>query len=275
MIYIMLTAMRPLVIQHDPVARQPNSVPTLLRRYWSVKGERRILPRHLRDEIFVVRSGKEEFRHNGQLVSGRPSPGPLTRKYEDFLRGPAKATGDNAGQKDEFDFVEPVSAAFPIQALVRLVNGPVKDTGMLIGSGNQMIDNTDPDYSEHLITDPDSDQYKHLSFGSPAALEVSEYGRGLARQRKGKHGADLISILVNRRRDAHQRRSCDVREGSPHLCLGSALARMKIRLMFIELIPRLVSIDLNGEVTRVRSNFVNGIKKFPVRVHPLTPEVEH
>jgi len=46
-------------------------------------------------------------------------------------------------------------------------------------------------------------------------------------------------------------------------------------LMFIELIPRLVSIDLNGEVTRVRSNFVNGIKKFPVRVHPLTPEVEH
>jgi cytochrome P450 len=64
-------------------------------------------------------------------------------------------------------------------------------------------------------------------------------------------------------------------KGSPHLCLGSALARMKIRLMFIELIPRLVSIELNGEVTRVRSNFVNGIKKFPVRVHPPTPEVEY
>ena len=59
---------------------------------------------------------------------------------------------------------------------------------------------------------------------------------------------------------------------SPHLCLGSALAWMKIRLMFTELIPRLVSIELNGEVTR--SNFVNGIKQFPVRVHPLTPEVE-
>lgn len=60
-------------------------------------------------------------------------------------------------------------------------------------------------------------------------------------------------------------------KGSPHLCLGSALARMEIRLMFIEL----VSIDRNGEVTRVRTNFVNGIKKFPVRVHPLTPEVAH
>ena len=55
-------------------------------------------------------------------------------------------------------------------------------------------------------------------------------------------------------------------KGSPHACLGSSLARMEIRLMFTELIPRIASIELNGEVTRVRSNFVNGIKKFPVRV---------
>ena len=75
---------------------------------------------------------------------------------------------------------------------------PVEDTGRLIDWGNQMIGNTDPDYSEHLITDPDSDQYKHLPFRSPAALEVFEYGRELARQRKGGDGTDLISILVNR-----------------------------------------------------------------------------
>ena len=36
--------------------------------------------------------------------------------------------------------------------------------------------------------------------------------------------------------------------------------------MFAELVPRLASIELNGDVTRVRSNFVNGIKKFPVKV---------
>ena len=101
-------------------------------------------------------------------------------------------------QNDEFDFVEQISADFPIQVLVRLLDVPVEDTGKLIDWGNQMIGNTDPDYSEHLITDPDSDQYKHLPFRSPAALEVFEYGRDLARQRKGKDGTDLISILVNR-----------------------------------------------------------------------------
>jgi cytochrome P450 len=251
---------------------------------------------------------------------------------------------------------------------------------MLIDWGNQMIGNTDPDYSEHLITDPDSEKYKHLPFRSPAAVEVFEYGRELARKRKGGDGTDLISILVNRtpedgepmtasdfdnyflllvvagnettrhtisqsmraliehpdqlrilrerpelipsaveeflrwaspvyhfRRTATRdvelggkqikkddkvvmwfasgNRDADVFDdpyrfdvtrtdidhvtfgkGSPHLCLGNALARMEIRLMFTELIPRLASIDFNGEVTRVRSNFVNGIKKFPVSV---------
>lgn len=56
-------------------------------------------------------------------------------------------------------------------------------------------------------------------------------------------------------------------KGGPHFCLGNQLARMEIRIMFEELIPRLAGgIGLTGDVTRVRSNFVNGIKKFPVKV---------
>ncbi|TQS43905.1 cytochrome P450 [Cryptosporangium phraense] len=57
-------------------------------------------------------------------------------------------------------------------------------------------------------------------------------------------------------------------KGSPHLCMGNNLARMEIRLMFEELLPRLGSIEPTGDVTRIRSNFVNGIKKFPVRITP-------
>ncbi len=57
-------------------------------------------------------------------------------------------------------------------------------------------------------------------------------------------------------------------KGSPHLCLGNALARLEIRLMFQELLPRIEKIELAGDVTRIRSNFVNGIKKFPVKITP-------
>jgi cytochrome P450 len=55
-------------------------------------------------------------------------------------------------------------------------------------------------------------------------------------------------------------------KGSPHFCLGAALARLEIRIMFEELLPRISGIDLAGEVRRVRSNFVHGIKELPVTV---------
>jgi len=51
-----------------------------------------------------------------------------------------------------------------------------------------------------------------------------------------------------------------------HSCLGSHLARLEIRIMFETLLPRLASIEQAGDIIRVRSNFVNGIKRFPVRV---------
>ncbi|GAB7003082.1 cytochrome P450 [Nocardioides sp. AN3] len=57
-------------------------------------------------------------------------------------------------------------------------------------------------------------------------------------------------------------------KGSPHLCLGNALARLEIRLMFEELLPRIADIELAGDVKRIRSNFVNGIKRFPVTITP-------
>jgi len=52
----------------------------------------------------------------------------------------------------------------------------------------------------------------------------------------------------------------------PHTCLGANLARLEIRILFEELLPRLASIEQTGEIERVRSNFVNGVKRFPVRI---------
>ena len=54
--------------------------------------------------------------------------------------------------------------------------------------------------------------------------------------------------------------------GGPHFCLGAHLARLETKILFQELLPRLASIELAGPVERIRSNFVNGIKRMPVRV---------
>lgn len=50
-----------------------------------------------------------------------------------------------------------------------------------------------------------------------------------------------------------------------HYCLGAALAKMEIRALFAELIPRLRSIESAGPAELSRSIFVGGHKHLPIR----------
>jgi cytochrome P450 len=59
---------------------------------------------------------------------------------------------------------------------------------------------------------------------------------------------------------------CSFGPGGPHHCLGAYLARLEIRIMFEELLPRLGELELAGPVRRIRSYFANGYKEMPVRV---------
>jgi cytochrome P450 len=54
--------------------------------------------------------------------------------------------------------------------------------------------------------------------------------------------------------------------GGPHVCLGAHLARLEVRVMFEEMVPRLKSLEVTGPIERLRSNFINGVKHMPVRV---------
>ncbi len=50
-----------------------------------------------------------------------------------------------------------------------------------------------------------------------------------------------------------------------HVCLGQHLARLEMRILMEELLPRFKSIELAGEPARVESTFVGGLKRLPVR----------
>ena len=53
-----------------------------------------------------------------------------------------------------------------------------------------------------------------------------------------------------------------------HFCLGTHLARLEMRVMFEEIIPRLRHPKLVGDIEYTRSNLVNGIKRMQITFDP-------
>jgi len=49
-----------------------------------------------------------------------------------------------------------------------------------------------------------------------------------------------------------------------HFCLGSHLARLELEVIFAELLRRVRNPRFDGEISWLRSNFINGIKQMPV-----------
>ncbi len=56
--------------------------------------------------------------------------------------------------------------------------------------------------------------------------------------------------------------------GGSHFCLGASLARMEINILLEELVKRVPAPKMVGDVKRLRSNFINGIKHLPVQLAP-------
>jgi cytochrome P450 len=53
-----------------------------------------------------------------------------------------------------------------------------------------------------------------------------------------------------------------------HRCMGKRLAEMQLRVLWEEIHQRFHKVELAGDITRVSNNFIRGISKVPVVLHP-------
>jgi cholest-4-en-3-one 26-monooxygenase len=97
------------------------------------------------------------------------------------------------------------------------------------------------------------------------------------RGRKIRKGDSLCLLYPSANRDEDAFPDPDVfrvdRRPNPHLgfgigehfCLGANLARLELRVIFAELARRLDAVELAGPVARMRSSFLGGVKRMPIR----------
>ena len=80
----------------------------------------------------------------------------------------------------------------------------------------------------------------------------------------GNRDADMFDDPFTFKVDRQPNRHVAFGHGA-HICLGQHLARMEMRALWEELLPRLDSVELAGTPTRMRANFVCGPKSVPIR----------
>jgi cytochrome P450 len=382
----------------EPVAWTPEEPPHA--GFWSVTRHRDIVAVSRDWQTFSSSRGvaleeldDEQLAHRTSLIDTDPPRHTALRKlvapmfgprvvngYETFLRGIVGRALDAALALGTFDLVEHVSSQVPVRVLCRLLDVDDAVHTRLTAWGDRLVGHTDPELADVLLGSEESEKYRLVPFRSPAALEVFEYGRSLAAQRRARPGPDLVTTLATATVDGeplpekdfdnyflllslagqettrqavslavltlieqpaalarlqedasllngpaldeflrwgppvyHMRRTAtrdavigdvsvragdkiamwypsgnrDPRaildpdvfdlgrtsvdlvtfgKGGPHFCMGSFLAKLELRVTLQEFVARVDSVRLEGTPERLRSNFVNGVKRMPVTV---------
>lgn len=120
----------------------------------------------------------------------------IVEEYEQQIRDLAIQVVDEAIEHDEFDYVAMVAKQLPMRMLGKLLGTPDEDGDHLVELGDALLGNTDPEFTQHVVDQVDTDEYRMLPFRSPAGIELFEYAREQAEQRRRCPADDVISKLM-------------------------------------------------------------------------------
>jgi cholest-4-en-3-one 26-monooxygenase len=144
------------------------------------------------------------------------------------------------------------------EELAKLRNDP----SLLDSATEEMLRYASPVmYFRRTVTEPAELGGKQLQVGDPVVLWY------ISGNRDERHFEAGDEFRVDRSPNEH------IAFGGrgPHFCLGANLARSEIKKLFEQVLVRLPNLELAGDVSRLRSNFINGIKHMPVTFDPSRP----
>ena len=130
-----------------------------------------------------------------RLVS-RPFAPKSVAEYEDAVRQLAAEILDDVDTSKEFNFVREVARELPMRMLGRVLGLPDEDLEWLVGRGDALIGNSDPDFTDFVVDQVDTSEYRLLPFRSPVAIELFEYAAQALEERRLTPTHDVLSALL-------------------------------------------------------------------------------
>jgi cytochrome P450 len=316
-----------------------------------------------------------------RMLLAKAFSGPVVSQFERQIRTLCDTILDRAVSSSEFDAVTTIARELPMRMLGQILGLPEKDLDWLVNRGDQLMANTDPDFTSHVVDKTDTDAFRLMPFRSPAGAELYQYAESLMDDRalKGENpgvlglllqpdangnvmsrrefqnffclavaagndttrysiaaglhaltqqpellqqmksgenkvwetlpdeivrwaspatyfrrtatrdvemhgktirkGDKVLLWFVSGNRDDEAfdqpmrvnilrtpNRHLGFGQGGPHVCLGMWLARLEVRVLMQAFAARVKSVEQIGPHAFVRSNFVGGIKRLPLRV---------
>ena len=366
------------VTRHEDISRLLRDY-ALMSSARGIRMEDQTYEEYLARRTFQETDPPEHTRTRSVVV--KAFTGPVVAQFEPQIRQLCDQILSAALAKGEFDAVADIARQLPMRMLGQILGTPDSDLDWLVTKGDQLIANTDADYTDKVLDKTDTEAYRLMPFRSPAGADLFDYAQRLMadKARRGDNSGILNLIMqpdadgntisetefrnffcllvaagndttrysiaaalhalanqpglmeqlhsgtdelwktapdefirwaspamyfrrtamrdfelhgqtirkddkvllwfVSANRDdsvfespfvvdpaRSPNRHLSFGQGGPHVCLGMWLARLEIRVLLQEFVVRVRRMEQTGPHAYLRSNFVGGIKRLPVRV---------
>ena len=129
-------------------------------------------------------------------IVAKPFAPRAVAQYEEAVRDLAREVILGLNGEREFDFVKLIARELPMRMLGRLLGLPDEDLDWLVSRGDALIGNSDPDFTDYVVDQTDTSEYRLLPFRSPVAIELFEYAQIALDQRKLNPTPDVLTALL-------------------------------------------------------------------------------
>lgn len=129
---------------------------------------------------------------------------PVVAKFEPQIRQIVTDIFDDVLPRGEFDATEEIARCLPMRMLAQILGVPASDADWLVEKGDQLIANTDPEYSDFVVDKVNTEEYRMLPFRSPAAIELFDYANDILKRIEKGEEVGILSLIMQPQKDGTQ-----------------------------------------------------------------------